>query len=242
MDTQKNPNSDSKVFNLLLVRLYSGQLKPGSKLPPLRAFAKELGSDPGTLRIALKQLEAMNLLDIKRSDGVYIKDFKETGGLDFLTRLFSVKENDHLMDAFFVDEVLRFWSATFPEIMFMAGLRFSSLDLKQFLEIIDAQIRHINDFDRLVELNLKSQDLIGQLANNLLATLFLNSLSPVTRKMTEVFYRGLTPESRLRFLKTKRKGICRMIDGTLDLRVSIENFREEMERCRLEIRKSIAHS
>jgi DNA-binding FadR family transcriptional regulator len=235
--------SDDGIFKLLLIKLYTRQLTPGEKLPPLRAFAKELGVDQASLRIALKQLEMMNLLDIRRSNGVYIQDFKETGGLDFLTSLFSIteiQENKTILDSFLVEEILAFWIAIYPEIVFMASLRYSSLDLKQFLEILDSQIEHVNNIDKLVQLDLLAQKLVGKLANNLMVSLFLNSAGPMIQKMTDVLYRNLSIESRLRFLQVKKEGACRLMNGTLDLRVSTDNFRKEMEKCRQEIRKSIA--
>ncbi|MBU1343582.1 MAG: GntR family transcriptional regulator [Proteobacteria bacterium] len=243
MNTNKILKSDNGIFNLLLIKLYTRQLKPGEKLPPLRAFAKELGVDPASLRIALKQLEMMNLLDIRRSDGVYIQDFKETGGLDFLTTLFSIKEiqeNKTILDSFLVDEIMAFWTATYPEIMFMASLRYSSLDLKRFLEILNSQIAHIDNIEKLIELDILAQELVGKLANNLMVSLFLNSVTPMLQKMTDVLYRNLSRESRLHFLQVKKEGVCRLMNGTLDLRVSTEKFRNEMEKCRKEIRKSIA--
>ncbi|MCF6249419.1 MAG: GntR family transcriptional regulator [Desulfobacula sp.] len=101
MNTEEILKSDNGIFNLLLIKLYTRQLKPGEKLSSLKIFAKEIGVDQASLRIALKQLEMMNLLDIKRSDGVYVKDFKETGGIDFLTSLFSIREiqeNETILD------------------------------------------------------------------------------------------------------------------------------------------------
>ncbi len=243
MDTEKILKSENGIFNLFLIKLYTRQLKPGEKLPPLKTFAKEMNVDQASLRIALKQLEMMNLIDIKRSDGVYVKDFKETGGVDFLTTLFSIKElqeNESIVDSFLVGEVVSFWIAVYPEIVFLANQRFSSLDMKLLIELLDAQIDNIDNLEKLVELDLKVQELIGKLANNLVVSLFLNSMAPLTQKITDVIYRCLKRESRLRFLQTKKKGIYRMMNGTLNLKVSIQNFRDEMETCRKEIRKSIS--
>ncbi|MCF6246702.1 MAG: hypothetical protein L3J69_05000, partial [Desulfobacula sp.] len=143
-------------------------------------------------------------------------------------------------DSFLVEEVLSFWVSVYPEIMFMASLRFSSLDLKGFIEILDTQMENIDNIEKLVELDYLAQELVGKLANNLIVSLFLNSMAPLTRKMTSVLYRHLSKESRLHFLLSKKKGAYRLMNGTLDLRVSTENFRKEMENCRQEIRKSIA--
>jgi hypothetical protein len=135
---------------------------------------------------------------------------------------------------------MTFWTATYPEIMFMASLRYSSLDLKQFLEILNSQIAHVDDIEELIKLDILAQELVGKLANNLMVTLFLNSVAPMLRKMTDVLYRNLSRESRLHFLQAKKQGVCRLMNNTLDLRISTENFRQEMEKCRQEIRTSIA--
>lgn len=237
--------SDHEIFNLLLIKLYTRELNSGEKLPPLRALAKELGVNQASLRIALKQLEMMNLLDIRRSDGVYVKDFKESGGLEFLTNLFSIKEiqgKESILDSFLVDEIMGFWIAMFPEIMFMAGKKYSSLDLKQIIEILDLQIENVDNIEKLIELDILSQKLIGKLANNLVVSLFLNSMGPFTQKMTAVFYQILKKESRLRFLQVKREGAFHLMNETLDLRNSTEGFRQEMEKCRKEIRNSTSGS
>jgi hypothetical protein len=122
----------------------------------------------------------------------------------------------------------------------MASQRLASLDLKRFLEILNTQIDHIDDVEKLVELDLQAQDLLGKLANNLMVSLFINSVSPLLFKITHALYRNLSRESRLRFLRSKREGVCRLINGTLDLRVSTEKFRKELEKCREEIRKTFA--
>lgn len=235
--------SSNYIFNLLLAQIYERKIKPGEKLPPLRAFAKELDVDQASLRIALKQLEGMNLLEIRRSDGVYVKDFMETGGLDFLTALCSIKESNKdepVVDSFLVDEILNFWIAIFPEILFEASQRYSSLDLKRFLEILELQLHHVDDIEKLVELDVLSVEIVGKLTNNIVMTLLLNSLRPMMFKMTDFFYRKLEKESRIRFLKKKREGICRQISGTLDLREAKEKLRTELDRCRQEIQKTVA--
>jgi DNA-binding FadR family transcriptional regulator len=242
MNSKKILKSEHEIFNLLLIKLYTRQFKPGETLPSLKVFARQLGVDQASLRITLKQLEVMNLLDIRRSDGAYVKDFKETGRLDFLTNLFSIEgiqEDESILDSFLVEEVLSFWVAIYPEILFMASKRFSPLDMKQFIEILDSQTKNIDNIEKLVELDLLAQELVGKQANNLLVSLFLNSVKPLIVKMTNVFYRNLTKESRLHFIKIKKKGALRFLNGTLDVSISTENYRKEMEKCRKEILKSI---
>lgn len=235
-------DSGNYVFNLLLTQIYERKIKPGEKFPPLRAFAKELDVDQASLRIALKKLEGMNLIEIRRSDGAYVKEFMETGGLDFLTALCSIKEypeNKSVVDSFLVGEIMIFWAAIFPEILYTASQRYSPLDMKGFIAILESQISHVDDIDKLVELDINSQNLVGKLTNNIVMILLLNSLRPLMFEMTDFFYRNLSRESRIRFLKKKKDAIYLQLNGTLDLLKAKENLRRELEECRKEIQKNM---
>lgn len=231
--------SNQNIFFFLIKQLYTGEVKPGEKLPPLKVLANKLNVDQAALRVVLKQLEAMNLLDIRRSDGVYINDFMETGGLDFLTGLFSM-ENESVIDPFLVDEVLAFWIAVFPEIMIIALSRFASLDFKRLIQILDSQLENVDNIDELAKLDVLSQDIVGKLANNIVVTLLFNSLRPLRTKMSDVFYRTIDRDSRIRFIKMKLNGIYRLMDGTLDLNTAKENYRQESEKIRRQIQISVA--
>jgi DNA-binding FadR family transcriptional regulator len=53
--------------------LESGQLKPGSKLPPERELAANLGISRSSLREALKALTVMGVLESRVADGTYVR-------------------------------------------------------------------------------------------------------------------------------------------------------------------------
>ncbi|MCB1177537.1 MAG: GntR family transcriptional regulator, partial [Leptospiraceae bacterium] len=63
-----NKPSHKQIVKILAREIYEEKLKPGDKLEPLRELSKKLGADQTSLRIALKHLEFLNLLEIKRSD------------------------------------------------------------------------------------------------------------------------------------------------------------------------------
>src|SRR3954452_8936418 len=52
--------------------IQSGQLRPGSRLPPEQQLAAELGLSRSSMREAVKALETARVLDVRRGDGTYV--------------------------------------------------------------------------------------------------------------------------------------------------------------------------
>jgi DNA-binding FadR family transcriptional regulator len=238
----KDNRSVQDIVDQLLQQIYLKKLKPDEKLPPFRSHAGDLGVDPASLRAALKQLETMNLLDIRRSDGTYVKPFTQNAGLDFLSRLFSIKppkDDDGVVDDFLVDEALAFWNMVFPEIMYVASRNMSPLDVKAFIEIIDRQIENVDNVETVVTLDIELQDRIAERANNMVVTLLFNSLKPLRFRLTNFFYSKLDHDTRLHFLAMKKKGLYRQMSGDLDLKWSAEEHRKTLESYRMTIREEM---
>ena len=114
-----NQQVPERVFRVLMRDIFNNKLQPGTKLPPAKEISRQMNVDLSSLRIALKQLESMNLLDIRQGDGIYVKDYLEHAGVDFLSILFSQEDENQqkmIIDDYFVDEIWAFWTAVFPEI------------------------------------------------------------------------------------------------------------------------------
>jgi len=94
-----------QVYNLLTERIVSGELKPSESLPSEQALAAELGVSQGTVRKALNQMVAENLLNRRQGKGTYVSEhtqesslfrffrFREPGGDSLVpqTKLMSVE-------------------------------------------------------------------------------------------------------------------------------------------------------
>lgn len=82
-----------RVINILIRKIFSRELKPGDKLPPERQLAKDIHVDRASLRIALKNMELMNVLTIRHGDGIYVRDYMKGASIDFLRMLFYRRQN-----------------------------------------------------------------------------------------------------------------------------------------------------
>lgn len=49
-----------------------GQLAPGDRLPPEKELSEQLGLSRSSLREAVKALEVIRVLDVRRGDGTYV--------------------------------------------------------------------------------------------------------------------------------------------------------------------------
>ena len=52
--------------------IQDGELRPGDRLPPEQELSERLGLSRSSMREAVKALEAMRILDVRRGDGTYV--------------------------------------------------------------------------------------------------------------------------------------------------------------------------
>jgi DNA-binding FadR family transcriptional regulator len=202
-----NQQVHQRVFSTLMRDIFFGKLQPGEKLPSERDLANSMNVDRTSLRVALKQLEAMELLEIRPGDGIYVNDFLKHAGIDFLRTLFSqnnAPENELAADMFVIDEVWEWWIIMFPEMLKLVAQRFSSRDLKAMTDLMDSELSNINDKDKLIELWLDEQDLIAKTVNNMVLTLLFNSSRPLRRNMLRIYHECVSPDDREKFIITKK--------------------------------------
>jgi DNA-binding GntR family transcriptional regulator len=81
-----------QITDLLIALVFVGKLLPGDKLPPERQFAEYLGVDRTSLRMALKTLTRMNVINAVQGSGIKVLNYKVDCGLDFLTNLYQIEE------------------------------------------------------------------------------------------------------------------------------------------------------
>ena len=81
-----------QIADLLIALIFTGDITPGSKLPPERQLAEYLDVDRTSLRMALRTLGRMNAVSSVQGSGIRVGDVHKDMGLDFLDNLYRIPE------------------------------------------------------------------------------------------------------------------------------------------------------
>ncbi|MDY6905849.1 MAG: GntR family transcriptional regulator [Thermodesulfobacteriota bacterium] len=234
--------TSQSITSTLSRQIFAGRLQPGEKLPPLRSLAEMMQTDTASLRIALKQLEAMNVIDVKRSNGAYVKDYMKHAGLDFLSSLFmgEDKGREVVVDEYIVDEAWEFWVLLFPEVYRLALNKFTPRDIKRMLDIMDAQLESRADREKVMDLEIENQDVMVAIADNIIITLLFNMTRVLRKKMVRFFIINMEDGELEAYIGFKKEMTRKLMTAPQEkLARSPEWLREELHRQRLLLRSKM---
>jgi DNA-binding FadR family transcriptional regulator len=130
-----------------------------------------------TLREALRKLENLELLEIRHGDGVYAKNFLESGNLDLIKAAVSMDEDN--VTLFNVLEARRF---VVPGMAYLAAQRRTTADLDELEQVIFHQ-----DLTML-ERDIKVHQMIARATHNMLCTIFLNFFNQLFREYGYLYF------------------------------------------------------
>ncbi len=77
-------------FTSLRDAILSGELPPGTRLPPERRLAEEYGVNRVSVRSALGRLAASRLVTVRQGSGYVVRDYREVAGPELLPGLASL--------------------------------------------------------------------------------------------------------------------------------------------------------
>ncbi len=173
--------SPERLADDLLVKILRGDYPPGTRLPPERQLAIELGVDRTTLRMAVKQLGRMNLITAHHGSGIEVNDFRERGGLDVLAALFSFEELP--LEGSFIVEALDFWLEMFSLTAAKAVVRMSLEDLGKLERLIDAAESAVGDREALALALTALNDEMARLSGSVLFRMLNTSIRASVRRV-----------------------------------------------------------
>ncbi len=160
-----------------------GELKPGDRLPPEAELSERLGLSRNSLREAVKALELINVLDIRRGDGTYVTTLKPNQLLDVLSFVIDFHDGGDLLDSIATRRIIE--SAAVE----LATFRINQETLDALAEDLRSVPRDA-DIERLVQHDVYFHQTIMALSgNNYLASLANALASSLVRVRT---WRGLT--------------------------------------------------
>ncbi|MCP4132691.1 MAG: FadR family transcriptional regulator [bacterium] len=164
-----NPVSKNRLHEEIVTqiqkKIINGELKIGEKLPPERDLAENLNVNRATVREALKKLEILGLIEIHHGDGIYIKDYLESGNLELLKALIYM---DNELNVDILKNLLDIRKILVPRMAYQAALNITEKQLKELEETINRK-----DIPML-EQDLAVHHIIGRASNNILYIFILN--------------------------------------------------------------------
>jgi GntR family transcriptional repressor for pyruvate dehydrogenase complex len=191
--------SPELLADALMRRIFLGEFAPGSRLPPERQLAVDLSVDRTTLRMALKQLQRMNLVTVRHGSGIEVVDYRTHGGLDVLAAMFAM-EGLPLDDAFLV-EALDFWLESFSMTAARAIARMSLDDLQTLEKLLDRSIASVHDPDAFVESEIAIQDALATMSGSIIFRMLSNSTRPLRRRILRIMPTTVDVAASLRSMK-----------------------------------------
>jgi GntR family transcriptional repressor for pyruvate dehydrogenase complex len=171
-----------KIKDMIL----AGELAPGDRLPPEKELSERLGLSRSSMREAVKALEVIRVLDVRRGDGTYVTSLEPRLLLEAITFVVDLHDDDSVLELFAVRRILE------PAAAAMAAARLDAdgiASLRARLTGIDETA----DVDALVRHDLEFHAAVVEAAgNSYLATLVESLSGPTARART---WRGITQQN-----------------------------------------------
>jgi GntR family transcriptional repressor for pyruvate dehydrogenase complex len=163
--------------------LLSGELKPGDRLPPEKELSEKLGLSRNSLREAVKALDVIRVLDVRRGDGTFVTSLEPRLLLEAMSFVVDLHEDSSVLELFEVRRILE------PAAAAIATRRATPEDIAK-LEDLLGEVTEDTSAEALVEHDLRFHGYINDLSGNSYLSSLLESLSSRTHRAR--IWRGLT--------------------------------------------------
>lgn len=163
--------------------IVSGELSPGDRLPPEKELGERLGVSRSSLREAVKALEVIRVLDVRRGDGTYVTSLEPRLLLEALSFVVDLHSDHSVLEIFGVRRILE------PAATAMAATRLTGEQVDEIARLVDD-----TDIDGAIE-DLVAHDLafhqaIVESAGNEYLSRLVESMQSGTQRAR--VWRGIT--------------------------------------------------
>jgi GntR family transcriptional repressor for pyruvate dehydrogenase complex len=165
--------------------ILSGELGPGDRLPPENLLSERLGLSRSSLREAVKALDLIRVLDVRRGDGTYVTSLEPALLLEALSFVIDLHDDQSVLEIFAVRRILE------PAAAGLAAARATEHDLAELRRIVDG-VDDASDVEGLVEHDLEFHRRIAEASGNSYLASLIDSMSSHTVRAR--VWRGLTQD------------------------------------------------
>lgn len=189
--------------------LLAGELRPGDRLPPEKDLAEKLGLSRSSMREAVKALELIRVLDVRRGDGTYVTTLDPqllNEALGFIVELHQAQGVVELLE---VRRILE------PAAAAMAAQKIG----RDGLEALQASMSGVTEetsVEELVQHDMEFHSIIAAHSGNTYLAGLLEALS--SRTLRARIWRGLTQEKAVARTLSEHEAIAAALErGDVEL-------------------------
>ena len=161
----------------------SGELAPGDRLPPEKDLSERLGLSRNSLREAVKALEVIRILDVRRGDGTYVTSLEPGLLLEALSFVVDLHTDRSVLEIFAVRRILESAATA------LATRAISDEELDSLTAVL-ASVDPEGSIEDLVEHDLAFHQAIADTSGNEYLSRLLESMSGGTVRAR--VWRGIT--------------------------------------------------
>jgi GntR family transcriptional repressor for pyruvate dehydrogenase complex len=165
--------------------IISGQLGPGDRLPPEKELSERLGLSRSSLREAVKALEVIRVLDVRRGDGTYVTSLEPRLLLEAMSFVIDLHTDRSILEIFAVRRILE------PAAAALAAHAIDDAQASELRSIVGS-IGADASVEDLVQHDLAFHQAIVQSTGNEYLSRLIESMSSATERAR--VWRGLTQQ------------------------------------------------
>ena len=165
--------------------IVSGHLAPGERLPPEKELSEHLGISRNSLREAVKALEVIKVIDVRRGDGTHVTSLEPHLLLEAMSFVIDLHQDQSIVQIFEVRGVLEPYAAW----------RAAKVITDEQIAILRDMVNSVKDtasIEDLVMHDIQFHGLITEACGNAYLTSLLEGLSSSTIRAR--VWRGITEE------------------------------------------------
>ncbi len=169
-------------------KIISGDFALGQKLPPEREIAQSLNVNRATLREALKKLELLGLLEIRHGDGIYVRNYLESGNLELFKNIIYM---DDVISLELLTNILDIRKILAPEMAALAALHRSDDEMKELERATAGELT-----GSMLEQDLMVHHIIARASRNMLYIFILNFFNQLFRDYGYLYFNAVKNRER----------------------------------------------
>lgn len=189
--------------------IVSGELSPGDRLPPEQQLSERLGLSRSSLREAVKALEMIRVLHVRRGDGTYVTTLDSRLLLETLAFVTDLHDDSSVLEILAVRRILEpAAAAKAATLMDEEGVALLRAEL--------AKVSELTSIEELVERDVAFHGIICRSSGNSYLANLIDGLSSRTTRAR--IWRGLTQDNAVEQTLQEHQAIVDALErGDADL-------------------------